>query len=75
MAYDFVDRYRGVNLFNVDLSKGINFMDSTGPGSPRLSRTDGRSDFTKLSGDILRLQELGLGWSLLTGISWQYAFD
>ncbi len=75
MAYDFVDRFRGVNLFSLDLSKGINFMDASDPGGPKLSRADGRSDFTKLSGDILRLQELGLGWSLLTGISWQYAFD
>lgn len=75
MAYDYVDRFRGVNLISVDLSKGIDFMDATGPGSPNLSRADGRSDFTKLSGDVLRLQELGLGWSFLAGFSWQYAFD
>lgn len=75
MAYDFVDRYRGVNLFSVDLAKGIDFLDATGPGSANLSRADGRSDFTKLSGDMLRLQQLGLGWSFLTAFSWQYAFD
>jgi len=75
MAYDFVDRLRGVNLFSLGLSKGMNIMDASGPGSLKLSRTDGRSDFTKLSGDILRLQELGLGWSLLTEVGWQYAFD
>ena len=75
MAYDFVDRLRGVNLFSFGLSKGMNIMDASGPGSLKLSRADGRSDFTKLSGDILRLQELGPGWSLLTGVGWQYAFD
>ena len=75
MAYDFVDRLRGVNLFSFGLSKGMNIMDASGPGSLKLSRADGRSDFTKLSGDILRLQELGSGWSLLTGVGWQYAFD
>ena len=75
MAYDFVDRLRGVNLFSLGLSKGMNIMDASGPGSLKLSRADGRSDFTKLSGDILRLQELGSGWSLLTGVGWQYAFD
>ena len=75
MAYDFVDRLRGVNLFSLGLSKGMNIMDASGPGSLKLSRADGRSDFTKLSGDILRLQELGPGWSLLTGVGWQYAFD
>jgi hemolysin activation/secretion protein len=75
MAYDYVDRYRGINLISVDLAKGTNFFDATGPGSANLSRADGRSDFTKLSGDILRLQQLGEGWSFLTGITWQYAFD
>jgi hemolysin activation/secretion protein len=75
MAYDFVDRYRGINLISVDLAKGIDFLDATGPGSVNLSRADGRSDFTKISGDILRLQQLGRGWSFLTGFSWQYAFD
>jgi hemolysin activation/secretion protein len=75
MAYDFVDRYRGVNLISVDLAKGIDFLDATGPGSVNLSRADGRSDFTKISGNILRLQQLWQGWSFLTGFSWQYAFD
>ena len=75
MAYDFVDRLRGVNLFSLGLSKGMNIMNASGPDSLKLSRADGRSDFTKLSGDILRLQELGPGWSLLTGVGWQYAFD
>jgi hemolysin activation/secretion protein len=75
MAYDFVDRFRGINLISVDIAKGIDFLDATGPGSANLSRADGRSDFTKFSGDMLRLQQLGMGWSFLTGFSWQYAFD
>ncbi|MDC1123174.1 ShlB/FhaC/HecB family hemolysin secretion/activation protein [Nitrospinaceae bacterium] len=74
-AYDFVDRYRGVNLISVDLAKGMDFMGATGPGSANLSRADGRSDFTKLSGEILRLQQLGLGLSFLTSFTWQYAFN
>ncbi|MZH05307.1 MAG: ShlB/FhaC/HecB family hemolysin secretion/activation protein [Nitrospinae bacterium] len=75
MAYDFVDRYRGVNLIAVDLFKGINIFDATEPGSGNLSRADGRSDFTKLSGEMLRLQQLWSGWSFLTSLGWQYAFD
>ena len=58
MAYDFVDRFRGVNLISGDLFKGINFLNATGPGSSNLSRADGRSDFTKFSGEMLRLQQL-----------------
>ena len=75
MAYDFVDRFRGVNLISVDLFKGINFLNATGPGSSNLSRADGRSDFTKFSGEMLRLQQLGEGYSLLASFGWQYAFD
>ena len=75
MSYDFVDRYRGINLVSFDLAKGVNLLDATNPGSANLSRADGRSDFTKFSGDLLRLQQLGLGWSFLAGLSWQYAFD
>ncbi|MEK9627605.1 MAG: ShlB/FhaC/HecB family hemolysin secretion/activation protein [Nitrospinota bacterium] len=75
MAYDFVDRFRGVNLISFDLFKGINIFDASEPGSSNLSRADGRSDFTKLSGEMLRLQQLGAGWSLLGSFGWQYAFD
>ena len=74
-SYDFVDHYFGVNLISFDLSKGVNLLDATGPGSDNLSRADGRSDFTKFSGDLLRLQKLGSGWSFLSSFSWQYAFD
>jgi len=74
-SYDFVDHYFGVNLISFDLSKGVNLLDATGPGSDNLSRADGRSDFTKFSGDLLRLQKLGSGWSFLSSLSWQYAFD
>ena len=68
-SYDFVDHYFGVNLISFDLSKGVNLLDATGPGSDNLSRADGRSDFTKFSGDLLRLQKLGSGWSFLSSFA------
>ena len=74
-SYDFVDQYGGINLASFDLAKGVNLLDATGPGSENLSRADGRSDFTKFSGDFLRLQTLGSGWTFLAGLGWQYAFD
>ena len=75
VSYDFLDRYLGINLLSINLTKGIDMFGATKTGSANLSRSDGHSDFTKLSGDLLRLQQLGDGWSLLTSLSWQYAFD
>ncbi|HIC44720.1 MAG TPA: ShlB/FhaC/HecB family hemolysin secretion/activation protein [Sulfurimonas sp.] len=75
MSYDFLDRFRGVNLISMNITKGVNLFGATETGSANLSRADGHSDFTKLSGDLLRLQNLGEGWSLLSSLTWQYAFD
>jgi hemolysin activation/secretion protein len=74
-SYDFLDRFFGVNIINATLSKGLDMFGATETGSSNLSRSDGHSDFTKLSGDLLRLQQLGEGWSLLTSLTWQYAFE
>jgi hemolysin activation/secretion protein len=50
-------------------------FDATEPGSSNLSRTLGKSNFTKLTGDVMRLQNLAPGWALLGVASWQYSFD
>ncbi|SVA98817.1 uncharacterized protein METZ01_LOCUS151671 [marine metagenome] len=75
MSYDFLDRFLGVNLISMSITKGIDMFGATETGSSNLSRSDGHSDFTKISGDLLRLQQLGDGWSLLGSLTWQYAFD
>jgi hemolysin activation/secretion protein len=75
VSYDFLDRFLGVNLISMRMTKGVDMFGATKTGSANLSRSDGHSDFTKLSGDLLRLQQLGEGWSLLTSLTWQYAFD
>ncbi len=75
IAYDFADEYRGVNLVRFNLGQGLNIFDATEPGSPNLSRALGKSNFTKLTGDVMRLQNLAPGWALLGAASWQYSFD
>lgn len=74
-SYDFVDSYRGVNLLSVNWSQGLGLLGASKPGSPRVSRPEGRSAFTKLSGEALRLQQLGPGWMLLGAMSWQFSFE
>ena len=74
-SYDFADEYRGINLFRFNLSQGLNMFDATESGSSNLSRTLGKSNFTKLTGDVMRLQNLAPGWALLGTASWQYSFN
>lgn len=75
MSYDFVDEYRGVNLVSFNLSKGFDIFDSTETGSEKLTRSLGHSDFTKVTGQALRLQQLAPSWMLLGAFSWQYSFE
>jgi hemolysin activation/secretion protein len=75
LSYDFVDQYRGVNLVSFNLSKGFDIFDSTKTESENLTRSVGHSDFTKLSGQVLRLQQLAPSWMLLGAFSWQYSFE
>ena len=75
VSYDYADEYRGVNLFRFNLSHGLNIFGATESGSSNLSRAEGKSDFTKLTGNLMRLQNLAPSWALLGAASWQYSFD
>ncbi|MCZ6665622.1 MAG: hypothetical protein O7B81_09975 [Gammaproteobacteria bacterium] len=73
---DFVDQFRGVNLLQLEYQQGINiFGNRKSSREDAVSRVNGRSDFSLLTADILREQDLGLGWSLLAEISGQYSFS
>ena len=74
-SYDFVDKYRGVNLLSFNWSQGLEFLGASESGSLKLSRPEGKSSFTKFSGEMLRLQQLGEGYSFLASFGWQYTFD
>lgn len=75
LSYDFVDGYRGVNLMSFNLSKGFDIFDSTKTGSENLTREEGHSDFTKVTTQMLRLQQLAPSWMLLGALSAQYSFE
>ena len=74
-SYDYTDEYKGVNLVRMNLSHGFNWFDATESGSPNLSRSQGKSNFTKLAGNVMRIQDLAPTWNLLGAASWQYSFD
>ncbi|GJL78564.1 MAG: hypothetical protein NPINA01_15530 [Nitrospinaceae bacterium] len=75
LTYDNADRFRGINLFSVNVSQGLNILDATEPGSLNLSRSQGRSDFTKISAKIQRLQQLAPSWMLSGSAAGQYSFE
>ena len=74
-SYDFVDKYQGVNLVSFNLSKGFDIFNATETGSAKVTRPQGHSDFSKVTGEALRLQQLAPSWMLLGALSWQYSFE
>lgn len=75
VSYDFVDRFRGVNLLGFGLNQGIDIFNATESGSSGLTREGGKSDFTKVTANVMRLQQLIPQWMLLVSAEGQYAFD
>ena len=75
ISYDYADEYKGVNLIRLNLSQGLNIFNATESGSSNLSRTQGKSNFTKLTGSLMRMQNLAPSWNLMSSASWQYSFD
>ncbi len=78
MAYDFVDQFSGINLIEFELSQGLDILNATESFSndnveAELSRALGRSDFTKVTADVSRLQRLMPGVSLLGSVTGQYS--
>jgi hemolysin activation/secretion protein len=56
--YRMRDMLRGRNRLSLELSQGLDILDASASGSATLSRSDGRSDFTKLAGKLARRQPL-----------------
>jgi hemolysin activation/secretion protein len=68
---DVADSLRGINQFNLAFSQGI---DELGAGAPMPSRAAGRVDFSKIEGQVSRLQPLVAGFSIFGAAYAQYAF-
>jgi hemolysin activation/secretion protein len=70
-----VDDWNGATIASAELSQGLDIMGARESGSFNLSREDGRSDFTKITAQISRLQSLPHAFQLLAQVSGQYAFS
>jgi hemolysin activation/secretion protein len=74
-SVDLRDAAAGVNVVDMEFSKGFNAMGASRYGDPLASRPGGRPDFSKLTANLARLQSLGVPFSLLLAVNGQYAFD
>ncbi len=77
-SYDRLDAelgLPGVSLFSAELSQGLNVLGARETGSATLSRTSGRSQFTKGTLEAQRVQTLGDGFAVLLSASAQYSFS
>lgn len=59
-TYEFLDTFWkvGVNSINLELSQGLNVFGASEEGRPFLSRTFGDPQFTKMTAELQRLQNL-----------------
>lgn len=74
-AYDFVDRLDGINLVDIEVSKGLNIFNATQTGDPFQSRADAETEFLKVNGSVTRLQRIVPRVSLLVDIAGQFTSD
>jgi len=75
MTFDRSDAWRGVNAARLSVSQGLDIFGASEPRSELLSRYDGRSDFTKISAQFVRLQALNDNFSLLASAVGQVTWD
>ena len=79
VAYDFADEALGprtpaTTLLRVELDQGLKIFSASLNGTPLLSRANGRSDYTLVSGELTRIQSLGGNVSVAVSAAGQYAF-
>jgi hemolysin activation/secretion protein len=73
MTLDSVDTLGGVNLLEVEFSRGLRGMGASSNDDATRSRENGRNDFFKTTIYAARLQSIAERWSLLAAINGQTA--
>lgn len=72
---DFTDGFGGVNLFGLDVSQGLDILHATESGDFSRTRPSGREDFTKFSGNAMRIQTITERLRAVLGLNAQYALS
>lgn len=74
-AADFTDSLGGVNLLGMDVSQGLDILHATNSGDASRTRFSGREDFTKFTGNAMRIQTLSESMRAVFAVNGQYALS
>jgi len=72
---DFTDRFAGVNLFGLEVSQGLDILHATNSGDLNRTRFSGREDFTKITGNAMRIQSITERTRAVFAMNGQYALS
>lgn len=72
---DFTDRFAGVNLFGLEASQGLDILHATNSGDLNRTRFSGREDFTKFTGNAMRIQTITERMRAVFAMNGQYALS
>ncbi|MFZ5931215.1 MAG: ShlB/FhaC/HecB family hemolysin secretion/activation protein [Pseudomonadota bacterium] len=72
---DFTDRFAGVNLFGLEVSQGLDILHATNSGDLNRTRFSGREDFTKFTGNAMRIQSITQRTRAVFAMNGQYALS
>jgi len=75
LSYNLNDRFDGESQAGVEVSEGLGIMGASKAGSNTLSRTDGHSQFTKISANAARLQKITRHVSVRVAAAGQWSAD
>ena len=74
-TYGLTDRLDGESQIKLEVSHGLDILGASDDDSAKLSRSDGKSDFTKATGSVIRLQKLTERIGVQLGIAGQWSAD
>lgn len=72
---DFTDGFAGVNLFGLEVSQGLDILHATNSGDLNRTRFSGREDFTKITGNAMRIQSITQRTRAVFAMNGQYALS
>jgi len=75
LSYSLKDEWKGESQVGLGISQGVDFLGASSEGSVTNSRSDGRSQFTKLTGNAVRLQGITDRISLRASVAGQWSAD
>lgn len=74
-TFDFVDRLDGINLLDVEVSRGLDIFNASRTRDPFQSRADAETGFVKVNASVTRLQRIVPKVSLLLDTAGQFTSD